>query len=597
MAAAVHHSGAGLPPAPSAQGEVARGLACSGGGRREPPAILLLNGELKHQDMWLGEYARTGREAHGWPVWEHESGHVWLARTGKGTWAVQEAANIGVSSKGKLHLRDPGEDFPHEISRAVWLESDGRALVRAPGLRCSADPPPSTLVLSGDLNHHPQCLGCYTIVKGWEAHGRPVWRHESGNLCVAVTADMLWSVQEERNVGHDNRACFLKLADSCAVYPHRSKARWTEVGTGSSPEAPGLMCAADPPPAAISLFGEDGPVVGCTWLGVYTLVAGRQVRGRPVWKHVDSNRYIARLSDGTWVVQEERHVGVEACGKAHLNDRSVLFPSQSKVTWQTFESNKWIEARWLKCAATPILSDYRAGASGCSDGCSSVDSMDAVRSVRSEPSDDQARYSDDEEIPKGILKLPRQAKGALVRSISFQSQLDVSGQDEAKTLQKPQISDMSRSSSEPVSSDLSACTKMLQKPRALTRSASHDQISDLCATSAQTQQKPAALTRSASHDQISDLCASEASTTAEGDGQVHRVRRTRSNEDSADPGPPQARSNKTSASTISRLEKQYYGPRDARRMGTVAAGHPLPGTTGMNFRLSPPPISLSCLHG
>ena len=89
----------------------------------------------------------------------------------------------------------------------------------------------------------------------------------------------------------------------------------------------------------------------------------------------------------------------------------------------------------------------------------------------------------------------------------------------------------------------------------------------------------------------------EASTTAEGDGQVHRVRRTRSNEDSADPGPPQARSNKTSASTISRLEKQYYGPRDARRMGTVAAGHPLPGTTGMNFRLSPPPISLSCLHG
>jgi hypothetical protein len=45
-------------------------------------------------------------------------------------------------------------------------------------------------------------------------------------------------------------------------------------------------------------------------LGAYTLVAGRAAHGRPVWRHERGDRFIAKLADGDWAVQEEVDVGV-----------------------------------------------------------------------------------------------------------------------------------------------------------------------------------------------------------------------------------------------------------------------------------------------
>jgi len=73
----------------------------------------------------------------------------------------------------------------------------------AAGLKCDADPPPTTLVLSGELKHQSPCLGAYTLVAGRAAHWRPVWRHERGNSFIAKLADGNWAVQEEEDVGED----------------------------------------------------------------------------------------------------------------------------------------------------------------------------------------------------------------------------------------------------------------------------------------------------------------------------------------------------------------------------------------------------------
>jgi len=41
------------------------------------------------------------------------------------------------------------------------------------------------------------------------------------------------------------------------------------------------------------------------------VVEGRTAHGGPVWKHVSKDRCIAKISNGNWVVQIEKKVGVQ----------------------------------------------------------------------------------------------------------------------------------------------------------------------------------------------------------------------------------------------------------------------------------------------
>ena len=166
------------------------------------------------------------------------------------------------------------------------------------------------------------------------------------------------------------------------------------------------------------------------------------------------------------------------------------------------------------------------------------------------------------------MKEHERAKGGFKRCVSSVSQLDVAGQAEAERCQQPSASGSSRSASK---------DNPLPPLEPVTRSGSHHQISDHCAP-VNTQ------------NSFRRLPSAEAlPAAAKGDRQAHPARRalniSPSKEDFAYPASSptsNARSKKTrtSTSTIARLEKQYYGPRDARRMGSVAAGHPIPGTTG-----------------
>ena len=90
-----------------------------------------------------------------------------------------------------------------------------------------ADPPPATLVLSGELKHQSVCLGAYTLVPERSAHGGPVWRHERGDRYIAQLASGNWAVQKEEKVGVTADG-FLFLADVNVMFPHQSRVAWQE---------------------------------------------------------------------------------------------------------------------------------------------------------------------------------------------------------------------------------------------------------------------------------------------------------------------------------------------------------------------------------
>ena len=186
---------------------------------RPPPATLVLSGQLEHLGRCLGVYAlEAGRTAHGRAVWRHERKDRWIAKDSDGDWMVQIEKNVGVNSTGFLYLRDANATYPHQ-SGVAWEEGLGAAWKAAAGLKCAADPPPATLVLSGELERHSACLGVYVLEAGRTAHGRAVWRHERGDRCIAKSSDGYWLVQEEKNVGVNNNAS-LFLRDANAAFPH-----------------------------------------------------------------------------------------------------------------------------------------------------------------------------------------------------------------------------------------------------------------------------------------------------------------------------------------------------------------------------------------
>jgi len=107
-----------------------------------------------------------------------------------------------------------------------------------------ADPPPATLVLSGELKHQCLCLGAYTLVAGRSAHGGPVWRHECGDRYIAQLASGNWAVQKEEKVGVTQDA-FLYLADANVMSPHQSRVAWQETDDrGRWFAGEGLKCEA-----------------------------------------------------------------------------------------------------------------------------------------------------------------------------------------------------------------------------------------------------------------------------------------------------------------------------------------------------------------
>jgi len=109
---------------------------------------------------------------------------------------------------------------------------------------------PATLVLSGELQHQGACLGMYALdkvhtergTKVRTAHGREVWRHERGDMCIAKISGGNWAVQKEADVGVKD-ICVLRLLDADTAFLHRSGVAWEEALDDVWHAAAGLKCA------------------------------------------------------------------------------------------------------------------------------------------------------------------------------------------------------------------------------------------------------------------------------------------------------------------------------------------------------------------
>ena len=84
--------------------------------------------------------------------------------------------------------------------------------------------------------------------------------------------------------------------------------------------------------------------------GVYMLT-GLEANGGPVWKHEGQDRYIAKISDGYWKVQDEANLTAKKdVGFLRLENTGQL-PHVSRATWQEHDGKAWVDAPELKCVA------------------------------------------------------------------------------------------------------------------------------------------------------------------------------------------------------------------------------------------------------
>jgi hypothetical protein len=194
------------------------------------------------------------------------------------------------------------------------------------GLKCDADPPPTTLVLSGELKFQSRCLGAYTLVAGSSAHGHPVWRHErqvggaEGRafgvqwtlLFALVRRKRAVSAPVARGVGGGGRQGWVARRGRPKV---RRRPAANHPGAVGRAQAHRGTCAAHVPvPGRLHAVGW---VLGARASGVSTR-ARRQVHSKVhIWQVA---------------VQREDHVGVNGHCYLRLSDTNLLFPHQSRVT-------------------------------------------------------------------------------------------------------------------------------------------------------------------------------------------------------------------------------------------------------------------------
>jgi hypothetical protein len=395
------------------------------------PTSMSLCGELKHQTTCLGTYMLAPqRTAHGKPVWKHATEDKWIALGSTGIWMVQIDEDVGVNNLAVMTLENggggrgkgegkggdsepflvepavpepavvwiPGEygdqhcrygnncmskwcsyahpstwqhvqrpqppsatsekrtiyvaiddpntaNLPHQ-STAVWEEYDGKQWVKAPACKCFGDVPTS-LGLCGELKHLTECLGTYLLAPQRTAHGKPVWKHAKEDKWIARASDGEWVVQPGANVGVDT-ACCMFLHDTTASLPHQSTAVWEENGHGNEwVKATTCKCFGDVP-TSLSLYGELEHHTEC--LGTYLLAPQRTAHGKPVWKHAKEDKWIARASDGEWVVQPGANVGVDTACCMFLHDTTASLPHQSTAVWEeNGHGNEWVKATTCKC--------------------------------------------------------------------------------------------------------------------------------------------------------------------------------------------------------------------------------------------------------
>ena len=346
------------------------------GAPRSPPQVVSVTGDglTGNTALCVGFYKlEAGRQVNDRPVWRHASGRDRYMAFGPngGGWRVQQAAELG-STKGILFLVDDcavpwaRQHYPSDIiGLGRWRRWDGTTWHLESSLTCveaTLPPVPRVVELTGDDDaaaQQSECLGFYQLETGREVNGRPVWRHASGRdrflaFCSAGGPGG-WCVQNEAVLGSDR--VYLQQSRPSELQPtlypcDASEIRWTPwlgaPGTALKNE-PSLMCveATLPPvPKVIELTGDGITGIPALCLGFYKLEEGREVNGRPVWRHAEGrDRFLAFDSMNTkWKVQSEAVLGSDKC-LAHRGNKATLYPCGAAVlpecSWKVFDGAVW----------------------------------------------------------------------------------------------------------------------------------------------------------------------------------------------------------------------------------------------------------------
>ena len=165
-----------------------------------------------------------------------------------------------------------------------------------------------------------------------------------------------WNVQSESNLGKTKG--WLQLLDKGCAYPSQSKVVWEAWDGGEWVKQAELQCAVAsledlPAPAALMIESPkiDSEANGC--LGLYALVQGRIVNGKPVWRHTGRpNRWLSFNGDNAWNAQSEANLG-KSRGWLQLLDKHCHTPDLSKQVWDAADGKGgWMKVPELKVKVT-----------------------------------------------------------------------------------------------------------------------------------------------------------------------------------------------------------------------------------------------------
>ena len=261
------------------------------------------------------------------PSWRHVELEDCFLAFSDGAWFVQtEAAMRAGSGIGVLCLEDA--DSPTPVSTtAVWevaIAGPNGGWKPEPKVRCvvidpSLLPTPRALVLHGPDDaagdeRVASCLGVYRLLPDTMANARPVWRHSvNADRHLAYTGHG-WAVQPTDALGKAH--AWAHLPCSCPLPTFATRAWEVEAGVSWTTRRELAVKEATPrdipAAAALVLQGSVTESSAARCLGVYRLVPGRRVHGRPVWRHAERGHLWIGYSGKKWFVQTEAALGSSA---------------------------------------------------------------------------------------------------------------------------------------------------------------------------------------------------------------------------------------------------------------------------------------------
>jgi hypothetical protein len=195
----------------------------------------------------------------------------------------------------------------------------------------------------GDQNHH--LMGMYELMEGKEVNGRGVWQMAGEKeLFMYYASTKQWSISN-REAMEAGSGGVIKVA-STALTPDQVTETWLGFdGVRAFVDAPKIRACTD-----ILLEGQEQGDQNHHLMGVYELMAGKEVNGRGVWQMAGGVEgfmyYSLGTSSGKWHWLISGRTSMEA-GKAKgwmSVASTALAPDQITETWKVSDGTALVDA-------------------------------------------------------------------------------------------------------------------------------------------------------------------------------------------------------------------------------------------------------------